>query len=84
MRVLWIWTIFRQKIENQPKEKSDFNNQYIKKVEPLTEYLVKPKKIIIDVESMVDFITHMNVLERLGAFLDQEAQDDEEYEEDLE
>lgn len=33
---------------------------------------------------MVDFITHMNVLERLGAFLDQKAQDDEEYEEDLE
>ena len=49
-----------------------FDTPYVKKAEPLTNYLRKPDKVTIDIQSLFDFITNMNVLDKLGAFSDKE------------
>ena len=45
-----------------------FDTPYVKKVEPLTEFLVNPKKKTISIQSLFSFITNTNVMGRLGAF----------------
>lgn len=52
-----------------------FNTPYVEKAEPLTKYLINHKKLMIDIQSLFDFITRMNVLDKLGAF--SEEDDDE-------
>lgn len=56
----------------------NFNTPYIEEVEPLTKYLKNPNKVVIDTQSLFDFITYMNVLWTLGALSDEEEEDDDE------
>lgn len=46
----------------------DFNTPYIRKLEPLAEYLINPNEKVISLQVLFDFMLDMNVSERLGAF----------------
>lgn len=50
----------------------NFDTPYIEKLEPLTDYLRNPKKKVIDLVLLFDFILEMNVFERLGVFDERE------------
>lgn len=39
----------------------NFDTPYLEKAEPLTKYLTYPNQTIIDIQSLFDFITEMNV-----------------------
>lgn len=43
-----------------------FDTPYIQKLKPLTQYLRNPKKKVIELQQLFDFILDMNVQERLG------------------
>ena len=43
-----------------------FDTPYIQKLEPLTQYLRNPKKKVIELQLLFDFILNMNVQEQLG------------------
>lgn len=43
-----------------------FETPYIQKLEPLTRYLRNPKKKVIELQLLFDFILDMNVQEQLG------------------
>lgn len=61
--------------EKQPEDgflSQTFNTPYVKKAEPLNQYLRNQKKVTIDIQSLFDFITQINVLGKLGAFSDEE------------
>ena len=60
---------------------ANFDTPYIEKIEPLTEYLRDKSEKKMNIQLLFDFITNMNVLNSLGAFVDdQEDEDDEETE----
>lgn len=64
--------------EKQPEDGflfKNFDTPYVKKAEPLTTYLRNPNKVKIDIQSLFDFITQMNVLGKLGAFSDEEDEE---------
>lgn len=64
--------------EKQPEDgflSQTFDTPYVKKAEPLTKYLRNPNKVTIDIQSLFDFITQMNVLGKLGAFSDEEDEE---------
>lgn len=52
-----------------------FDTPYVEKAEPLSQYLTNYKKVRIDVQSLFDFITQMNVLDKLGALSDKEDEE---------
>ena len=59
--------------EIQPKDgviSKSFDTPYVKKVEPLRKYLRNQNKTTIDMHSLFDFITNLNVMRQLGAFED--------------
>mgnify|MGYP004672966905 FL=1 len=61
--------------EKQPEDgflAQTFNTPYVEKAEPLTKYLKNPQKVIIDIQSLFDFILQMNVLGELGAFSEED------------
>lgn len=60
----------------------NFNTPYIEEVAPLTKYLKNPNKVVIDIQSLFDFITYMNVLWTLGALSDEEKNEDSEEDDD--
>lgn len=67
--------------EKQPEDgflSQTFDTPYVKKTEPLSTYLRVPNKETIDIQSLFVFITHMNVLDKLGAFSEEDEEDDEE------
>ena len=45
-----------------------FNTPYIERLEPLTDYLKNPKKKVIELELLFDFILNMNVQGVLETF----------------
>lgn len=51
---------------------AEFDTPYIKKTEPLKEYLRDENKKKMDIQLLFDFITTMNVMNSLGAFEDNE------------
>ena len=51
---------------------ASFDTPYIKKVEPLTEYLRDKSEKKMNIQLLFDFITNMNVLNSFGAFEDDE------------
>lgn len=57
---------------------ASFDTPYIEKIEPLTEYLRDKSEKKMNIQLLFDFITNMNVLNSLGAFEDDE--DDEQIE----
>ena len=60
---------------------ASFDTPYIEKIKPLTEYLRDKSEKKMNIQLLFDFITNMNVLNSLGAFEDnQENEDDEEAE----
>ena len=64
--------------EKQPENgilSQTLDTPYVKKAEPLTQYLRNPNKLTIDIQSLFDFITDMNVLGKLGAFSDEENEE---------
>lgn len=64
--------------EKQPEDGflfQTFDTPYVKKAEPLTKYLRNPNKVTIDIQSLFNFITQMNVLGKLGAFSDEEDEE---------
>lgn len=61
---------------------ANFDTPYIEKIEPLTEYLRDKSKKKINIQLLFDFITNMNVLNSLGAFEDNESDEDDEETED--
>ena len=61
-----------------------FDTPYIEKVEPLAKYLTNSFKKKMSIQLLFDFITDMNVLNSLGAFDDNEDDDETEGEENLE
>lgn len=63
---------------------TNFDTPYIKKVEPLTEYLKDNSKKEITIQLLFDFITNMNVLNSLGAFEDDQDNKDNENDEEIE
>ena len=68
-----------KKLENkkQPEDGflfQTFDTPYVKKAEPLTKYLRNHKKEMIDIQSLFDFITQMNVLDKLGFLSDEEEE----------
>ena len=72
-----------KKLEKKPQSKDGFlcqtfDTPYVEKVEPLTKYLKDSNTISTDIQSLFDFITDMNVLERLGAFSEDEDDGDDE------
>ena len=48
----------------------EFDTPYVEKAEPLREYFKDDTKDKIDIQSLFDFITNMNVLGYVGAFSD--------------
>ena len=63
--------------EKQPEDgflAHTLDTPYVEKAEPLNKYL-KSNKLTIDIESLFDFITDMNVLGKLGAFPDEEDEE---------
>ena len=67
----------RKKLEmkNQPEYGvgfRTFDTPYVEKTEPLTKYLINQKKEMIDIQSLFDFITQMNVLDKLGVFSEED------------
>jgi len=50
-----------------------FDTPYVKKAEPFSRYMKNPNKATIDIQSLFDFITEMNVLNMLGAFSEEET-----------
>lgn len=48
----------------------NFDTPYVEKAEPLREYFKDDTKDKIDIQSLFDFITNMNVLGYVGAFSD--------------
>lgn len=50
----------------------NFDTPYIRKLEPLTQYLRNPKEKVIEVQLLFDFILDMNVQERLGTSKERE------------
>ena len=69
----WYELFSGRKLEKE-KEPEDgilsqtFDTPYVEKAEPLAKYLKNPNKIMIDTQSLFDFITNMNVRGVLGAF----------------
>lgn len=62
--------------EKEPEEgflSQTFDIPYVKKAEPLTKYLRNPNKVKIDIQSLFNFITDMNVLSKLGVFSEEET-----------
>lgn len=47
-----------------------FDTPYIEKLEPLTEYLKNPKKKVIDLQLLFEFILEMNVQEQVSTSKD--------------
>ena len=67
----------RKKLEmkNQPEYgiwSRTFDTPYVENTEPLTKYLINQKKEMIDIQSLFDFITQMNVLDKLGVFSEED------------
>lgn len=59
-----------RKLENkkQPEDGfllQTFDTPYVKESEPLSNYLKNSNQVTIDIQSLFDFITHMNVLDKL-------------------
>lgn len=55
--------------EKEPKDgvlSQSLDTPYVKKAEPLKKYLRNPNKATIDIQSLFDFITIMNVDNRLS------------------
>ena len=53
----------------------NFDTPYVKKAEPLNKYLRNPNKVTIDIQSLFDFITKMNVVGSLRAFSDESSKE---------
>lgn len=71
-----------KKLEKETQSEKGFISQtfdtpYVKKAEYLTKYLRNPDKKTMDIHSLFDFITVMNVYGRLGAFSDSEEEEEE-------
>lgn len=65
--------------EKQPEDgylSQTFNTPYVKKAEPLTKYLRNPNEVTIDIQSLFDFITNMNVLAKLGELSNESIQEE--------
>ena len=59
---------------------ANFDTPYIEKIEPLTEYLRDKSEKKMNIQLLFDFITHMNVLNSIGAFDDDQEDEEEETE----
>ena len=55
----------------------NFDTPYIEKLEPLTEYLRNSNIKVIKLQLLFDFILNMNVREKLGAFDENEDEDED-------
>lgn len=67
----------KQETEKQPQDgflSQTFDTPYVQKSEPLIKYMRNPNKDTIDLQSLFDFITNMNVLGQLGAFSEDSTQ----------
>lgn len=58
----------KEKEQDENISSYDFNTPYITKVENLSKYLKDKNKVTIDGNLLFDFITNMNVLNKLGVF----------------
>ena len=62
-------------MKNQPEYgvwSRTFDTPYVEKTEPLTKYLINQKKEMIYIQSLFDFITQMNGLDKLGVFSEED------------
>ena len=63
-----------KRLEKEKQQEDDLllqhlDTPYVKKAEPLTKYLKNPNTVTIDIQSLFDLITDINVISKLGDFL---------------